>query len=63
MDLTETKETEKGTTKNKYRETEPNYPQEQATHFSDCIDQACWGVIQLKLYPSSTELPKRFGPI
>jgi hypothetical protein len=51
MDQTGTKETEKGTKKDKSKEVDMTFPQEQATHFSDCFDMAVWAVCEKNLYP------------
>jgi hypothetical protein len=51
MDQTGTKETEKGTKKDKSKETDMTFPQEQATHFSDAFDMAIWAVLEKNLYP------------
>ena len=53
MDQTETKETEEGTKKDKSKERDKNYPQEQTTHFSDAFDMAVWGVLELKMLPKN----------
>lgn len=59
MDRTETKVGSNGrTTKNKHNETVLNYPQEYATHFSDCFDQAVEAVIIRDLYPRFSGLMK-----
>jgi hypothetical protein len=55
MDQTGTKETDKGTKKDKSSETDIKFPQEQATHFSDCFDMVIWAVLELNLYPMLTE--------
>jgi len=51
MDMAGTKETEEGTKKDKAPERDKNFPQEQATHFSDTFDQLTWGVCEQKQYP------------
>jgi hypothetical protein len=44
MDQTETKEGSSGTKKNKSKETDLNFPQEEAPHLGDCFDQAVWAI-------------------
>lgn len=51
MDQTATKETEDGTKKDKSKERDEKFPQEQATHIPDAFDDACWGVLELDRYP------------
>lgn len=56
MDQTGTKETEEGTKKDKRKERDPKFPQEQATHIPDAFDDAVWGVLELDLYPTYTRV-------
>lgn len=44
MDQTETLEKDKGTGKNKTKETDKNFPQEEAPHHGDCLDQIVWAI-------------------
>ena len=53
MDLTPTKETDKGTHKDKSSEKKADVPQEQATHFSDVFDMVIWAVLEQGLYPQA----------
>lgn len=59
MDQTGTKEGENGTQKDKSKERDQNFPQEQATHFSDTFDMIAWGVNELKLIPRNQTLADR----
>lgn len=61
MDQTGTKETEKGTKKDKSKEIDKSFPQEQATHFPDCFDQVIWAVLERDLMPVSHGLIGRNG--
>ncbi len=53
MDLAETKERASGSEKNKSAETNKNFPQEHAPHYSDCFDQAAWAVNEMNRWPEA----------
>jgi hypothetical protein len=52
MDLAGLKNSQ-GIEKDKSSEKRDDYPQEQATHFSDVFDQLVWGLLEMKLYNGS----------
>lgn len=52
MDMTGTVETDKGTKKDKSKEKDRSFPQEQAPHQSDVFDMIAWGVLELDMYPA-----------
>jgi hypothetical protein len=54
MDQTETLEKDKGTGKNKTKETDKNFPQEEAPHHGDCLDQIVWAINGQNLWPRRT---------
>ena len=51
MDQTGALETDEGTKKDKRKERDMTFPQEQATHIPDCFDQVVWAVNEKELYP------------
>ena len=53
MDMSGTKETEKGTRKDKDKEKDKDFPQEKTTHFSDVFDMLVDGILVKGKYPIS----------